>query len=299
MWLRDSNGTFATMTGDGVSCCSSSDEGGNSQYAWRRLYDWRQQATQKYLTENVTRFVLDSPDFAGVFFDDVDSVATIDIQCSTSAAPCGTCKCECGHWTDSDRAHFVNSTLATVKLLLQTMGAKGKLPILSTAEGGCPPDADGSLPTSCGHGNPHSRAFTLKVGSLVRQYGGFRFREAYGCIASDTGNVSRDSRANADFLDGDLRFLLSQAKAGTPHLIHGHGDKSNTPEYLVAAFLIVMTKDWYLSLSGWTKAQVRSPSAPYSLSKRFDRCVCGCGGAGLTLLRSRVGGALLPVSRAL
>ena len=108
-----------------------------------------------------------------------------------------------------------------------------------------------------------------------------------------------DSRANADFLDGDLRFLLSQAKAGTPHLIHGHGDKSNTPEYLVAAFLIVMTNDWYLSLSGWTKAQVRSPSAPYSLSKRFDRCVCGCGGVGLTLLRSRVGRALLPVSRAL
>ena len=68
MWLRDSNGTFATMTGDGVSCCSSSDEGGNSQYAWRRLYDWRQQATQKYLTENVTRFVLESPSFAGAFF---------------------------------------------------------------------------------------------------------------------------------------------------------------------------------------------------------------------------------------
>ena len=204
---------------------------------------------------DVIQFVLESPHFAGIFFDDVDSVATVDIQCSTPSVPCVECKCECGHWTDADRVHFVNSTLATVELLLQTMGARRKLPILSTAEAGCPPDANGSLPTNCQPGNPHSRLFTLQIGAMLRRYGGFRFREAYGCIASDTGNLTVDAKANADFLDGDMRFLLSQAKARTPHLVHGHGDKSNTPEYLLAAFLIVATEDWYVSLSGWTAAQ--------------------------------------------
>mmetsp|Transcript_22754 Transcript_22754/g.37673 ORF Transcript_22754/g.37673 Transcript_22754/m.37673 type:complete len:462 (+) Transcript_22754:73-1458(+) len=257
MWMRDSNGEFASMTGHGVSCCSTSDEGGNyDQFPWRRLYDWRAETTRHYLVQQVINFVLDNPHFSGIFFDDVDSVATIDIQCSTAATPCATCKCECGHWTDHDRQHFVNSTLETVEMLLQTMAANGKLPILSTAESGCPPDAHGKLPSDCKKGgNPHGKAFTLQVAALLRQYGGFRFREAYGSIASSTGNLTIDSKANSDFLDGDLRFLLSQADAGTPHLVHGHGDESNTLEYLLAAFLIVMSDDWYFSASGWTAAQ--------------------------------------------
>ena len=56
-------------------------------------------------------------------------------------------------------------------------------------------------------------------------------------------------------LDQQIRSLMSMPS--TPHLVHGWGDASNTPEYLLAAFLIVVQPHWYISLSGWDGAMDR------------------------------------------
>ena len=41
-------------------------------------------------------------------------------------------QCRCGNWTAADRAEFFEATLGALELLLSTMGAAAKLPILST-----------------------------------------------------------------------------------------------------------------------------------------------------------------------
>ena len=133
MWLRDSNGAYASMTAsDSHQCCPGEDEGGNyAQYPWRRLYDWRREAARTYLTQNVIKFVMDNPQIGGAFFDDVSAAAGSEVQCG-----CDGCECRCGNWTAADRAEFVTSTLDTVDQLLSVMGKAGKLPILSTDDGG-------------------------------------------------------------------------------------------------------------------------------------------------------------------
>ena len=55
----------------------------------------------------------------------------------------------------------------------------------------------------------------------------------------------------ASTLEQQLRSLMSAPMASTPHLIHGWGDASNTVEYLLAAYLLVVQRNWYFAASGW------------------------------------------------
>ena len=63
MWLKDSQGAFASaIASDHTRCCPGEDEGAQyTQYSWRRLYDWRKASARRYLTEDVIKFVLDDP----------------------------------------------------------------------------------------------------------------------------------------------------------------------------------------------------------------------------------------------
>ena len=128
--------------------------------------------------------------------------------------------------------------------LLKTFATHGKLPILSTVDGnnyGVCADQD----VIC---NPHARSFTLRAMGLLRKYGGWRFVENFGEIGSNTTSA-------AAILANDIKFLLSPEAKATPHLIHAHGDKSNTLDFLVAGFLIVAQENWYFSASGWWASQ--------------------------------------------
>jgi hypothetical protein len=92
---------------------------------------------------------------------------------------------------------------------------------------------------------------------LLRRYGGWRFVESFGEIGKEWPSNASSSAA---ILANDIRFLLSPEAATTPHLVHVHGDLSNTLEYLLAGFLIVAQENWYFSASGWWKSDdVRFP----------------------------------------
>ena len=246
MWLRDSQGRFVSMHGGaaGPACSDSTTEGADfTQYRWRRIYDWRKPAARDFMTQQVVRFILENPLIGGAFFDDVSSVASFDVQCG-----CPNCKCQCGNFTPADRADFLNSTLTAVEQLLATFARHGKLPILSTEDGasyGVCADAG----PDC---NPYARSFTMRTMALLRQYGGFRFVESLGEIGIDW---PKNTTSAAAILANDIRFLLGREAAATPHLIHVHGDESNTLEFLFAAFLIVVQPRWYFSASGWTQSQ--------------------------------------------
>ena len=129
MWLRDSHGVYSSMTHSPSSalCSTSTEEHGDfTQYKWRRLYDWRRPAARKFMTEQVIDFILEDPHLGGAFFDDVNSVASIDIQCG-----CPNCKCECGNWTIADRVDFVNASLGAVEQVLTAFAKHQKQAILS------------------------------------------------------------------------------------------------------------------------------------------------------------------------
>ena len=67
MWLKDSEGRFASaIASDHMRCCHGEDEGAQyTQYKWRRLYDWRKPSARQFLTEEVIQFVLDDANIGG------------------------------------------------------------------------------------------------------------------------------------------------------------------------------------------------------------------------------------------
>ena len=114
---------------------------------------------------------------------------------------------QCGNWTESDRADFVNGTVLVTEQLLKTFATHGKLPILSTVDGnnyGVCADQD----VIC---NPHARSFTLRAMGLLRKYGGWRFVENFGEIGSNTTSA-------AAILANDIKFLLIAQAARLGHM---------------------------------------------------------------------------------
>ena len=111
----------------------------------------------------------------GAFFDDTSAAAAQEMQCG-----CPGCQCRCGNWSATDQADFFDSTLGALELLLSTMSARKKLPILSTDDGGCP--TVGTTPDCSGAGghNPYALNFTVQAAGLLRKHGGWRFLEPLG-----------------------------------------------------------------------------------------------------------------------
>ena len=139
----------------------------------------------------------------------------------------------------------------------------------------------GTTPDCTKAANPYARNFTLGVAARLRRHGGWRFLEPLGqgiswCVSRhhdskcllaiwvaffESAKQYEDrcgqdgSKCNvtglASTLEQQLRSLMSAPMASTPHLIHGWGDASNTVEYLLAAYLLVVERNWYFAASGW------------------------------------------------
>ena len=259
MWLKDSKGLVSTMQpGRAGSCSTTTNEHGNyNQYPWRRLYDWRVNATRRYFIDRVLHFIRNDTGFvSGSFFDDWTSVAARSIPCASASVPCDTCKCECDEWSTDEQAAFMEATLEALQEVIDAMSAAEKLAVISTVDGGCYTTGT----TGCTGGqanNPFAEHFTQRAMAMLRGVDnrpkGWRFREAFCNQGSDLP-ITNWSATTASCLH-DVRYLLQEPAASTAHLVHGHGDGSNTFEFLLAAFLIVAQENWHFSCSGHSHSQ--------------------------------------------